>query len=201
MSEDEFRRAFLNQRTAADERVIPLASWQAVCGDVAPQGQLTFAIDCNPERTAASIAVSDAEGRCELVDYRLGVGWVADRASDLARKYQSPVVLDVGGPVGGLADGLEAKQVKVVRVAAGELVHACGLFYDAIADGQVHVRTVTPLDEAVDAARKRQLGDRWAWSRKSSATDISPLVAVTLAYWHARSESSRPQREWFGGYA
>jgi hypothetical protein len=24
---------------------------------------------------------------------------------------------------------------------------------------------------------------------------------VTLAYWHARSESSRPQREWFGGYA
>jgi hypothetical protein len=25
------------------------------------------------------------------------------------------------------------------------------------------------------------LGDAWAWSRKSSAVDISPLVACTLA--------------------
>jgi hypothetical protein len=29
------------------------------------------------------------------------------------------------------------------------------------------------------------LADAWAWSRKNSATDISPLVASTLALWGA----------------
>jgi hypothetical protein len=33
----------------------------------------------------------------------------------------------------------------------------------------------------VTGAKKRPLGDAWAWSRKSSAVDISPLVACTLA--------------------
>jgi hypothetical protein len=27
------------------------------------------------------------------------------------------------------------------------------------------------------------LSDAWAWSRKSSAVDISPLVSATLALW------------------
>ena len=32
-------------------------------------------------------------------------------------------------------------------------------------------------------ATKRPLGDAWAWSRKNSTVDISPLVAATLALW------------------
>jgi hypothetical protein len=35
----------------------------------------------------------------------------------------------------------------------------------------------------VKGAAKRPLGDAWAWSRKSSGVDISPLVAITLAVW------------------
>jgi hypothetical protein len=38
---------------------------------------------------------------------------------------------------------------------------------------------------AVRGAVTRPLGDSWVWSRKSSAVDISPLVAVTLAHWAA----------------
>lgn len=201
MSADEFRRAYLNQWTGAEERVIPPQLWNEVCTDAAPDGELTFAVDCNPERSAAAIAVCDADGRCELVDYRLGVGWLAARAAELARKYKAPVVLDVGGPAGSVTSELEAAGALVVKYNAQDLVHACGAFYDAVADATVQVRTIKPLDEAVDAARKRQLGDRWAWSRKSSATDISPLVALTLAYFHATSSGARPKREWFGGYA
>jgi hypothetical protein len=37
------------------------------------------------------------------------------------------------------------------------------------------------LKAALKGASKRSLGDSWAWARKSSAVDISPLVAVTLA--------------------
>lgn len=40
------------------------------------------------------------------------------------------------------------------------------------------------LNTALAAARKRALGagGAWAWHRKDS-TDITPLVAVTLALW------------------
>jgi hypothetical protein len=39
------------------------------------------------------------------------------------------------------------------------------------------------LNAALAGARRRDLGDSWAWARKGLSVDISPLVAVTLAGW------------------
>ena len=44
----------------------------------------------------------------------------------------------------------------------------------------VSYRNLT-LRDAIRGAKSRPLGDQWAWSRKSSSVDISPLVAATLA--------------------
>jgi hypothetical protein len=44
-------------------------------------------------------------------------------------------------------------------------------------------------------ATQRPLGDRWAWSRKNSSIDISPLVAVTLALWGVARQKP-PPRMW-----
>ena len=49
------------------------------------------------------------------------------------------------------------------------------------------------LRQAVKGATKRPLGDAWAWSRRKSTVDISPLVAATLALWGDRK---RPARGW-----
>jgi hypothetical protein len=43
------------------------------------------------------------------------------------------------------------------------------------------------LSAALAGATKRSLGDAWAWSRRNSAVDISPLVAATLALWLAEA--------------
>jgi hypothetical protein len=43
--------------------------------------------------------------------------------------------------------------------------------------------TTAALTAAVRGASRRPMGDAWAWSRKNSLVDISPLVAVTLALW------------------
>ncbi|RKT49351.1 terminase large subunit domain-containing protein [Saccharothrix australiensis] len=45
----------------------------------------------------------------------------------------------------------------------------------------------TPLNVAVANAISRPLGDAYAWGRRVSSGDISPLVAVTLARWAYRS--------------
>lgn len=181
MTENDFRRAYLNQWTATDDRIIPSATWQGVLdAGAAPAGQLVFAVDVNPERTAASIAVADGEGRVELVDYTRLSG-LAERVSQLAGEHEAPVAIDAQGPAGTLIDDLTARGVVVLEFKGQELARACARFFDMVADREVKVRPRDVLEKAVAGATRRSLGDAWAWGRRQSTVDISPLVAVTLA--------------------
>jgi hypothetical protein len=182
-TEGVFRRSMLNQWTISAERVIPAALWNACCSDdVSPDGRLVVALDVNPERSAASIAVADETGRVELVDQAAGVGWVVASVVEIAKQFDADVVLDSYGPAGSLAAEIEAEGITVHSYAAKEMTAACGRFYDAVADGKVHIRRHVALDAASAAARKRTVGDAWLWGRKDSAEDVSPLIAATLAY-------------------
>jgi hypothetical protein len=66
------------------------------------------------------------------------------------------------------------------------------MLYDAVAQRTLRHLGQPELSDAIAGGVKRPLGDLWAWSRKSSAVDISPLVAATLALWGA---STVPDRE------
>lgn len=186
MSDGEFRRAFLNQQTRSEDRVIPAASWAAVCDErVAPKGQIVFAVDVNPERSAAAI-VAAGGGTVELIEQRDGAGWVVERAKELdGRHGPARWVVDTRGPAGSLRADLEAAGLAVHGVSAQEMVEACAQFYDRVLERRVKVRRHPKLDEAVSAVTKRSVGDAWAWARKHTAADISPLVAATLALWGA----------------
>lgn len=182
MSEGDFRRSMLNQKTVSDERVIPVSVWEAVCSDeVAPEGGLVFGLDVNPERSDAAVAVADSRGRGELVEYRPGVGWVVDRVVELCRKWGASVRLDAYSPAGSLADELVAKGVRVDRYSTREVSYACGSLFDRLMDRKVLVRRSPVLDSAAAGARRRSTGDSWVWSRNSGDVDVSPLVALTLA--------------------
>ncbi len=187
MTEGEFRRAYLNQQTRAEDRVISQADWDAACRpDVQPDGKVVFSVDCNPERTWASIAVADQDGNVELVDHERGTGWVVSRTQQLTAKWNARVAVDPAGPAASFIPELLAEHVKVVEVGGKDLARACGAFYDGCAERTVRVRLSADLDEASAGARKRPTGDAWVWTRKSSLVDISPLVAATVAYWAAR---------------
>lgn len=183
MSDGEFRRSFLNQQTSTEERVIPLAAWQAVCSDhVVPDGRLTFGVDVNPERSASAIVAADERGRAELVEHRAGVGWVADRLSELCRRWDATVNVDPYGPAGSLISELEARRVPFEAFGARQMTQACGQLYDAVLERRIQVRTHPAFDDALAAARRRTSGDAWLWSRsQTTRADITPLVALTLA--------------------
>ena len=196
MSEGDFRRSWLNQQTTSDERILPAAVWDAVNGeDVRPEGRMVFAVDVNADRSASSIAVCDESGRVELVDHRPGVSWVVDRIVELSERWSASVVLDGYSPAGSLFDALEGRRVTVEKYATRQMANACGVFYDAVADKRVQVRTNPLLDLAVTAARRRTSGDSWTWARSDTAVDISPLVAVTLAYDRAMSSKGNAKPE------
>lgn len=182
----EFARAYLNRRAPGGRPVIN-PEWWAACRATGSRfdGLPCFAVDVTPERSAASVAVcgwtSSRTRHVEVVDHRAGTEWVVGRLYELQRRWNPyPVVIDPASPAGSLQINLRDAGVGVELVNMREYVQACGQFYDAVAETKVAHLDQPVLNSAVQAARKRPLGDAWAWARKTGG-DISPLVAVTLA--------------------
>lgn len=182
LSEGEFRRAFLNQLTKSDERVIPLDAWRAVVSDqVAPDGALVFALDVNPERSTGAI-VAAAGGTVELVANDLPPRHLVRRAVELDSSH-APLtwMVDATGPAAALIPDLEGAGLSVTALSQKQMVAACGQFFDGIVDGKIRIRQHAKFEAAAAGVAKRTVGDAWVWARKNAAVDITPLVAATLA--------------------
>ncbi len=186
LTDGEFWRAFLNVGTTSEERLIPVAVWDAVCSaDAEPTGDLTFAVDINLDRSAAAI-VAASEGTAEVVEHRGGLGWLVDRATELNERWNRPTWAVDGrstAPIASFVPKLREAGLTVLEVPGGDLPAACADFFDAVVDAKVKVRRHASLDAAVDGLDRRFSGDAWVWDRKDSATDISPLYAATIALW------------------
>lgn len=157
-----------------------------------------LAFDVAPDRSWASIAAagkrSDGLSHVEVVDRRQGTGWLTDRVKELVAAHRPMmVVCDGAGPAGSLLHELQQAGVAVTPVSAKEHAQGCGLIYDKVAQKTLRHLGTPELAAAVKGAVSRPLGDAWAWSRKSSGPDISPLVACTLALWGVSSRKpARP---------
>ena len=192
MSVAEFERERLGvpESPTGETGVIPLEAWYRCVGDHAPTAPLTLSVDCNPDRVWASIGVADARGAVELIERAEGVAWVADRIAELAKRHKARVAVDVTGPLAALATQLPLDGIDVVPIPGVDVMSACQQFLDAVVAGGVRVRQHQQLDLAAGAVGKASNGDRWRFARKSHV-DISPLMAVVLAWWAAREH--KPQ--------
>jgi hypothetical protein len=184
MSLADFRRAYLNTWTISDDRLIPEKVWRS-CTSTAttPTGKLAFGVDVALDRSRASIAVADADGHVEIIEAQSGVSWVLNRAHQLARRWNAPIVIDGYSPAGGLIEPLANLGVEVVSYRLPDVVAACNLLYDAILEKAVKVKTDDRLDRAVAAVRKKAVGNSWLWARNVIDADLTPLYAATVA-WH-----------------
>jgi terminase large subunit-like protein len=197
MDPADFARAYLNRRAPKGLTVVSAVAWQE-CR--APGSHLrsvpVFAADTTPDRSWSSIGVAgwNDHHRCQLevVDHRPGTDWVVGRCAELVRRWTAgPVLIDPASPAGSLLVDFAAAGIATRATTSREYAQACGQLFDA-----VNARTICHLDQpvlngAVSSARKRPLGDAWAWARKAGG-DVSPLVAVTLARWGVVSESLIP---------
>lgn len=184
-SPEIFTKEWLNVWPARDSvQVIGTELWDSLAKpDMTLQSQITFGVDISRERDRASIGASGMVRDftpVELIECKEGTSWVLPRLIELCKKYNSQVVIDTGSPASSLIIELEKNGVKVMSIGLRDYVRACGSFYDA-----VQAKTICHLDDqnlrtAIMGSTKRQLGDAWAWNRQSN-TNITPLVAVTLA--------------------
>jgi hypothetical protein len=195
MTPNEFRRSYLNVWSTVSEQMIPQKIWAASCSaKVAPAGSMSFAIDVALDRSKGSIAVSDRDGNVELIENKEGVGWMQQRTLELWRRWKSPIIVDGYGPGFSLVEPLKALGVEITLYRTTDVVAACALFYDAILDKTIHVKSDDRLDKAVAAATRRAVGQQWLWQRNTPDADISPLYAATLAWHHATTRPARKAR-------
>lgn len=169
--------------------VIGVDQWRRLTDRESRPGRVCFALDVTPDRAWASVAAvggrDDDLLHVELVERRRGTSWVPQRVVELMTKHENvgSVVIDGRGPAASLIDEIQGLGVEVLTASAADQAAACGMFYDRVVEQGLRHRGQPELESAVRGGTSRPLGDAWAWSRKTSAADISPLVAATLALW------------------
>lgn len=176
-------------------RIISKAEWEAAAEtDLSKRitGPPIFAADANPSMTWASIAVSgrrkDGMFSGAVVDRRRGTDWIVSRLQELkAENPRMRVVIHTQGPLGSHLDDLKRAKIKVIEANTLDYSHACIGFVAGVTEKRFrYPAPQRDLDEALGAARRKDTAETVRWTRADATSpDISPLVAVTLAYWAA----------------
>lgn len=193
----------------------PVDAWESGKDEnsrIADGSALWFGIDIAADRSHSSIAVcgqrSDGSWHVELAEYRSGIGWLVKWLQNAAPNYKGGMKVALqsrGAPVSSMYDVISAIDgVEVVDCSGKNVAGWCGRLWDAVAACLPDAETdATPvfhvsqpaLDLAANIAATRPMGDgAWAWDRNKSIEDISPLVAVTMAFGAATNVEQQPSK-------
>lgn len=186
----DFKRAYLNMWVPKPKEAeeTALGDW-ASCflrevPDLMPK-PLAIGVAVSRDRDWSSIGSAGIldDGRLLLAatDRREGTEWLCAEVLRIQTKHKCAVVIDEKGPAGDLIEAFEAAGIDVTRASLNDYLDACAGITDKVrSQGLAHMGN-PELDDSVLGARWRMVGDRRAFGRKTSVTDVSMLEAVTLA--------------------
>lgn len=158
-----------------------------------PPGALAVAVTMDLTRSSiGAAALDDGLVQVKPLQHGPGTGWVVEAAKDLQDRWDVDVVIDSRGPGAVLIPHLERAGVRLRIAKTPDVLDACAGIHSLVADELLRHGNYPELNNAVDHAEKRSVGDRWAWGRKASTDDISPLEAVTLAAWAVTEPTDEP---------
>lgn len=188
------------------DQVIAAKAWtDLVDADSGLLDPVCFAYDVTPDRSSSSISAAgvraDGLWHVEVIERRAGTAWLGPRLVELTGAHESIAIMyAASSPAASLAPGLLVLELDVRPVSDREHAEACGLLFDAVTERTLRHLNDLELAESLKGARKRAMGDAsWAWSRKSSKIDISPVIACTLALWGSHTQeppAPPPSFEW-----
>lgn len=217
--EDVFRTECLCQWVeAVIESAFPDDSWENgtdPTSEAAQDAQLTFGIDVATDRDTATLAVcgkrADGLWHVEVIAQRRGFSWITDWLRVRAQSETVRVAFqENGAPVSSHIGDLEDIQgLELVPCAGKNLGAWTGRLFDAVAASagvgdavRVMHRPQPALDHAARIAATKALGDgAWTWNRQASVDDVSPLVAVTMAFGAATENVKESKRAYESAYA
>ena len=187
MPPEEFIREFLgwwDEPGTADAAFGP-GRWEACAGDP-PQGvpMGAFGIAASMDMLKGAITAAAVEGdliHLKPLQHGPGTNWIVERAKQIQDQHHVPAVIDKRGPAAPLIPHLERAGVDLMILDTGEVMDACAGLLDRVREKKIRHARYPELEAAVQGAVRRLVGDRWAWGRKLSTSDISTLEAGTFA--------------------
>jgi phage terminase large subunit-like protein len=199
--DDSFRREGMGIWDPADTpRVIDEQSWDLICDPASMAiDRLTLAIDVAPDRSVASVALAgrraDGLWHIELDEQRKGTAWIPGWIQQRADRNRIHAI--VADEMSGLVQTKNGRhflgdtrlQITLAAADGRDMAVASGMFFDAVMQEQVRQTDQPQMNVALSVARKRPLAGGWAWNRKDAISDITPVVAATLALWGARRDN------------
>jgi hypothetical protein len=213
-----FARAYgARHMIPADARpAVDLAAFAALAdptGPLPPPGAVALGFDTALDRSDAAVAAAwrddDGIAHVAITDHAAGTAWLVPRLVELADRHAPPIVgYDRAGPAPDIADELaraldpitgprrRTRAPQLVGLQAREYAAACVAFRARVEHGTMRHRDSGPLVAALAVAGTRDLGDAWAWARRSAAdTSLAALTAATVALWcadHAPPPAAAP---------
>lgn len=194
--EDSWRREAMGIWPVYGGGLISPQEWSALAdAESEPADPVSFGVYVNRGQTRAAIGVAGyrADGKIHVgvvpaatdrpdVTSLPGVGWIAPRVTELVDRW-SPcaTVIDEKSEAGALIEDMVALGVEVEKTTATTMANACARFLSAVREDELRHSGSAELQASVCAGKQRDLLDSWAWDRKDRSSDITQLVAVTLA--------------------
>jgi phage terminase large subunit-like protein len=172
-----------------DSRIDSCRSWAVAVSPIDPNdpdGAQWAAIGVAGRR-------SDGHLHVEFREHNIGTSWLIQRCKAAYDVLRIPVRIHKSGPEGQLIARLREAGVPVVEVSStdvaqstGALIAAAKAWLEPGADGDEREFIFHPpqpsLDKAIKGAvLKMQTDGAAIWSQRSSAIEITPLMAVTVA--------------------
>jgi len=158
-------------------------------------------LEFGPQFSCFGLAGRRADGRLhvEALDHRPGTWWVCDRAAEIYKTKRIPLRVRTTGAEGALIAALTEAGVKVDQVSAVDAAQACGAFiaaagFDDAGMPLLHHLDDPDLNKAVrNGRRKPSSNGSSSWDELRSPTEITPLMAVTVALGGVPSETRAPR--------
>jgi hypothetical protein len=185
-----FSREYGNVWTTTTDAVIPVGIWTAAAAPLAVPvpGPPVIAVDVASDRSRTSIVACwlGQEGLpvVEVIQTAPGVTWAAPALRRIQdHDHPAAILATADGPVATVVDACTRDGLTITTLAPREYAACCASYYDKILTRTCLHRAEPQLDQAVAGAARRPMGEGWGWGRRTSAAEISPLVAASLAAW------------------
>ncbi|QOC24830.1 hypothetical protein IC744_16335 [Microbacterium hominis] len=190
--------------TAEITPYIDFAAWDA-CADapiVGADGTLAYAgsqiaagrrimlgVDVSSDHRMSYIAVASSRdddlAHVEVIAQRPRMMWVIEHLKKVREKtgVNEVALQGRGTAASDLIEPLKREGFVVHEISATPLLNSAGRLHDAIRAGQLRHRSQPSLDMAVENGVTKALNGMPVWDREKAPVDISPVIAVTMAFY------------------
>ena len=210
LGDESFRREGLGiWDTETFGRAISADLWSSTAVTEPPAGGIrsfgvAFSLDGSRQAVAGAIKAPDGTVHVELIDAQSGNtdAGVAALADWLAERWRDTAMIGISGRAGGAAlqDELKRRRVPPLiphTLNTAEYFAACALFMDGLKSSQAthpEGHDTDILEASVAVCDQRMRGSAWGWEATTEDGDETPLEAVSVALWAARTSRRKPRK-------